>query len=119
VLYSVLTTGSAATDAAIYGTDTNAFVFDKGDVIDIVLNNDDTGKHPFHLHGHNFQVLWRSGDDEGHYNPENATFAPIPVRRDTLIAPPSGNFLVRFVADNPGTHLSSPCAITLQSAEPE
>ncbi|CEL02165.1 Putative Multicopper oxidase [Aspergillus calidoustus] len=102
VLYSVLTTGSAATDAAIYGTDTNAFVFDKGDVIDIVLNNDDTGKHPFHLHGHNFQVLWRSGDDEGHYNLENATFAPIPVRRDTLIAPPSGNFLVRFVADNPG-----------------
>ncbi|KAJ0421146.1 multicopper oxidase-domain-containing protein [Aspergillus carlsbadensis] len=102
VLYSVLTTGSAATNAAIYGTDTNAFVFDKGDVIDIVLNNDDTGKHPFHLHGHNFQVLWHSGDDEGHYNPDNATFASIPVRRDTPIAPPSGNFLVRFIADNPG-----------------
>ncbi|QRD84389.1 Cupredoxin [Aspergillus flavus] len=105
ILYSTLTTGSAATDAAIYGTDTNAFVLNKGDIVDIVLNNDDTGKHPFHLHGHNFQVIWRSGDYEGHFNPDNVTFSSVPVRRDTLIAKPMGNFVVRFKADNPGIWL--------------
>lgn len=103
ILYSALTTGSAATDAAIYGTDTNAFVLNKGDIVDIVLNNDDTGKHPFHLHGHSFQVIWRSGDYEGHFNPDNVTFSSVPVRRDTLIAKPMGNFVIRFKADNPGT----------------
>lgn len=103
VLYSALTTGSAASNATIYGTDTHAYVLEKDDIVDIVLNNDDTGKHPFHLHGHNFQVLWRSGDYEGHFNKDNVTFASVPVRRDTLIVSPMGNFVVRFKADNPGT----------------
>jgi len=102
VLYSALTTGSAANDAKIYGTDTNAFVLSKGDVVDIVLNNDDTAKHPFHLHGHNFQVLWRSSESEGYFNHSNVTFASVPMRRDTLVVNPMGNFVIRFVADNPG-----------------
>ncbi|KAL4736471.1 Cupredoxin [Aspergillus similis] len=102
VLYSALTTGSAASNATVYGTDTHAYVLEKDDIIDIVLNNDDTGKHPFHLHGHSFQVLWRSGDYEGHFSKDNVTFASVPVRRDTLIVSPMGNFVVRFKADNPG-----------------
>ncbi|OJJ34660.1 hypothetical protein ASPWEDRAFT_110479 [Aspergillus wentii DTO 134E9] len=101
-LYSVLTTGSAATDASIYGTDTNAFVLEKDQIVDIVLNNDDTGTHPFHLHGHAFQAIWRSDEDGGHYNASTATFSSTPMRRDTLYAPASGNFVIRFKADNPG-----------------
>ncbi|ODM19665.1 hypothetical protein SI65_04650 [Aspergillus cristatus] len=102
VLYSAFATGSAATDAEIYGTDTNAFVLSKGDVVDIVLNNDDIGKHPFHLHGHNFQVLWCSSENEGYFDHSNVTFASVPMRRDTLVVNPMGNFVIRFVADNSG-----------------
>ncbi|KAL4987655.1 Cupredoxin [Aspergillus falconensis] len=101
VLYSALITGSAASNATVYGTDTNAYVLEKVDIVDIVLNNDDTRKHPFHLHGHNFRVLWRSGDYEGHFNKDNVTFASVPVCWDTLIVSPMGNFVVRFKADNP------------------
>lgn len=102
-LYSVLTTGDAATNPAIYGRNSNAYVLEKGQVVEIVLNNGDTGKHPFHLHGHNFQVVWRSEEDAGSYDPNNHTaFPSVPMRRDTFMVRPQGNFVVRFVADNPG-----------------
>lgn len=104
-LYSVLTTGANATDASIYGTDTNAYVLDKDEIVDIILNNDDSGKHPFHLHGHNFQVISRSADSAGHFNASNTTmtkFPTVPMRRDTLMVYPEGNFVIRFKADNPG-----------------
>ncbi|KAL1302666.1 hypothetical protein AAFC00_003031 [Neodothiora populina] len=108
-LYSVLTTGSNATDAAIYGTDTNAFVLDKDEIVEIVLNNDDPGKHPFHLHGHNFQVITRSEDDAGHYDINNhSAFPAVPMRRDTLMVRPNGNFVVRFKADNPDKSMLDP-----------
>lgn len=103
-LYSALTTGSAASNPIIYGTDTNPFVLKKNDIVDIILNNDDTGKHPFHLHGHNFQVLARPDDNAGHHDPNNHTdFPAVPMRRDTVIVRPSSNFVIRFKADNPGT----------------
>lgn len=102
-LYSLLTTGSAASDPRVYGTYTNPFVLKKGDTIDLVLNNDDAGKHPFHLHGHTFQVIARSDANAGHYNASNhPAFPSIPIRRDTLLVRPNGYFVVRFKADNPG-----------------
>jgi iron transport multicopper oxidase len=102
-LYSVLTTGEAATNAAVYGRDTNTFILEHGQVIEIVLNNNDAGKHPFHLHGHNFQVVWRSEPDAGFFDANNHTeFPAVPMRRDTFMANPQGNFVVRFRADNPG-----------------
>lgn len=107
-LYSVLTTGANATDASIYGTDTNAYILDKDEIVDIILNNDDSGKHPFHLHGHNFQVISRSADSAGHFNASNTTmtqFPAVPMRRDTLMVYPEGNFVIRFKADNPGVWL--------------
>ncbi|KAL1626493.1 hypothetical protein SLS56_006804 [Neofusicoccum ribis] len=105
-IFSVLTTGSAASNATVYGTDTNPFVLNHGDIIDIVLNNDDTGKHPFHLHGHAFQVIHRSDDDAGHYDASNhSAFPSVPARRDTVLVRPSGNFVIRFKADNPGVWL--------------
>ena len=105
-LYSVLTTGSAATDPIVYGTDSIPFVLKKDEIVDIVLNNDDPGKHPFHLHGHNFQVLARPDDDSGHYDPnDHAAFPAVPMRRDTVVVRPNSNFVVRFKADNPGVWL--------------
>ena len=87
----------------VYGDYTNSYVLEKGDVVEIVLNNDDAGKHPFHLHGHNFQAVYRGPEDDGHYNPANMTdFPAMPMRRDTLMVRPNGNFVIRFVADNPG-----------------
>ena len=50
-LYSVLTMGGNVSNPAVYGSNTNAFVLEKDQVVEIVLNNDDAGKHPFHLHG--------------------------------------------------------------------
>ena len=48
-LYSVLSTGDKAADPAIYGAYTNSFVLKKDDIVEIILNSNDPGKHPFHL----------------------------------------------------------------------
>jgi iron transport multicopper oxidase len=105
-LYTAMSVGSNNTDVRVYGRDTNSFVLEKGEIVEIVLNNDDGGKHPFHLHGHAFQVVARSDDDVGHYDPSNHTdFPAIPMRRDTVMVRPNGNFVVRFKADNPGVWL--------------
>lgn len=96
-------------NAAIYGKWTNPFVLEHGQVIEIVLNNDDSGKHPFHLHGHAFQVISRSYDYAMHWNgtySESTDTAPVsPMRRDTVIVNPMSNFVIRFRADNPGVWL--------------
>ncbi|KAJ0415862.1 Cupredoxin [Aspergillus carlsbadensis] len=105
-LYTTLSAGPAATDPTIYGRNTNAFILKKGEIVDIVLNNDDTGKHPFHLHGHGFQVITRSANNAGHFHSSDKhEFPPVPMRRDTIFVNPSGHFVIRFVADNPGIWL--------------
>ena len=103
-LYTALSTGVNANNATVYGTDTHPFVLEKGQVVDIVLNNNDPGKHPFHLHGHNFQLIARSQDEEGFYA-NNVTFPQVPMRRDTVLVRPNGNMVMRFRADNPGVWL--------------
>ncbi|KAF2767382.1 FET Ferroxidase [Teratosphaeria nubilosa] len=125
-LYSALSTGATATNHLVYGDYTDAYVLEKGQIVDIVLNNDDTGKHPFHLHGHNFQAIVRTEENGGHWNPENETDYPaVPMRRDTLMVRPLSNFVIRFVADNPGVwlfhchidwHLASGLAATMIEA---
>ena len=99
-LYSVLSTGSSATDPAIYGVNSNAFVLEKGQVVEIIVNSEDPGKHPWHLHGHNFQAVARSEEEEGPFA-NNVTFPAVPMRRDTFQVHPNGNIVVRFKADNP------------------
>jgi len=134
-LYTVLSTGPNATNPTIYGSNTNAFVLAQNEVVEIVLNNDDPGKcvypshlrivrslrqcrnvdnafiltliprHPFHLHGHAFQVVTRSEDDAGFYDPTNTTTPPsTPMRRDTVLVRPNGHIVLRFRSDNPGKH---------------
>ncbi|KAJ5690424.1 hypothetical protein N7462_004816 [Penicillium macrosclerotiorum] len=136
-LYSVLSSGDLATNSLVYGEYTHPMVLGHNQVVDIVLNNGDTGSHPFHLHGHNFQLLTRSPSYGAHfydyldgdpvaYDPNNHTaFHKYPARRDTFVLPPQGYFVIRFVADNPGVwffhchidwHLSQGLAMTLVEA---
>jgi iron transport multicopper oxidase len=107
-LYTALSTGTNATNALIYGHDTNPFVLAQNQVVEIILNNDDPGKHPFHLHGHVFQVVARSEEEAGAFDPNNSTqtaFAPTPMRRDTVLVRPNGHIVLRFQSNNPGIWL--------------
>ena len=102
-LYTALTTGENATDVAIYGDDSQSFVLNHGDVVELVLNNFDTGRHPFHLHGHNFQVIQRSIQNAGPFDSNADSLSKqVPMRRDTLVVQPLGHFAIRYVANNPG-----------------
>lgn len=107
ILGTVLSAGEFATNSYIYGN-INAFVLQKNDVIDIRLNNLDTGKHPFHLHGHVFQVIERGEgvpDDQSPvaFDPENhAEYPEYPMIRDTVYVNPQSYIVLRFKADNPG-----------------
>lgn len=100
-LYTALSSGDLANNATIYGLNTNPHILQHNDIIEIILNNNDTGKHPFHLHGHAFQAVARSDEDAGQYV-GNETFAAVPMRRDTFMVRPMGNIVLRFRADNPG-----------------
>jgi iron transport multicopper oxidase len=103
--YTALTAGDLAANSQVYGLHTNAFVLGYQQVIEIVVNNHDPGKHPFHLHGHNFQTIVRGEDDSGDYVPGNATFPAVPMRRDVLMVRPNGHIVMRFRSDNPGVWL--------------
>ncbi|KAL7274854.1 hypothetical protein RUND412_002215 [Rhizina undulata] len=101
-LYTALSTGSLATNETVYSRYTNSFILGHNQVIEIVLNNLDTGKHPFHLHGHNFQVIYRSPAEAGVYNfTANYSFPAVPMRRDTVFVNAHGHILLRFRSDNP------------------
>lgn len=107
-LYTALSSGETANNAQVYGSHTHSFVLQKGEVVQLVVDNADTGKHPFHLHGHAFQAVWRSEEDAGPFADSNATdadFTQLPMRRDTFVLPPQGNIVLRFRADNPGVWL--------------
>ncbi|CAF9938409.1 hypothetical protein IMSHALPRED_000790 [Imshaugia aleurites] len=84
-LYTALSAGELVNNATIYGTNSNPYVLQHNDIIEIIVNNNDTGKHPFHLHGHAFQAAARSAEDAGAYI-GNETFAAVPVRRDTFMS---------------------------------
>ncbi|KAK0706656.1 Cupredoxin [Lasiosphaeria miniovina] len=107
-LYTALSAGELATDATVYGKYTHPFVLEKGQVVEIVVNNIDPGKHPFHLHGHNFQAVWRSEEEAGTFQDSGVTsanFSEVPMRRDTFVLYPNGNIVLRFLAYNPGVWL--------------
>ncbi|KIW58345.1 hypothetical protein PV05_02872 [Exophiala xenobiotica] len=113
-LYTVMSAGKLATNEAVYGEFTHPMVLKQNEVVQLVLNNNDGGAHPFHLHGHNFQVIDRAPAYGEHfydyvdidpvpYDPSNhSAFPAMPARRDTFVVPPNGYYVIRFVADNPG-----------------
>lgn len=110
-LMTALSAGSDATNALVYGTNINGFVLGKDEIVDIVVNSNDPGKHPFHLHGHTFQLIERHEavgefDEPVAYDPENhAEYPEYPMIRDTVYLNPNSYMVLRFKADNPGVWL--------------
>lgn len=90
----------------IYGEFVHPFVLKHMETVQIVINSNDPGTHPFHLHGHTFQLIARSESSETDqiiFDPKNHTeFPAIPMRRDTTEVKPNGHIVLRFTADNPG-----------------
>lgn len=130
-LLTALSAGEDNTNPLVYGTNINAFVLQEDDVVEIVLNNEDTGTHPFHLHGHAFQVINRykeipETEDPVPFNEsDHDPFPEYPMIRDTLYVRPQSHFVIRFKADHPGVwffhchlewHLEQGLAIVLIEA---
>ncbi|KAL6942335.1 hypothetical protein ACO0QE_003508 [Hanseniaspora vineae] len=93
-------------EPSIYGDNINAFVLQKNEVIEVVINNEDDNRHNFHLHGHNFQIVQKSKgfEDPTPFN-ESAPlmdYPEHPMVRDTVFVEANGHTVLRFKADNPG-----------------
>lgn len=104
--YTSITTGNYASNPAVYGQ-VNPIIVKQGEIVEIVINNLNTNLHPWHMHGHQFQVLDRPGPEYGVFN---GTFRPgfphaSPIRRDTFMLQDSSWGVIRFRADNPGVWL--------------
>ncbi|KAF2670525.1 hypothetical protein BT63DRAFT_432740 [Microthyrium microscopicum] len=104
--YSAITTGNYSSDPEVYGH-VNPIVVKKGEIIEIVINNLNTNLHPWHMHGHQFQVLDRPDPMFGKFNGTFRTGYPhaAPVRRDTFMLQDQSWGVIRFKADNPGVWL--------------
>ncbi|KAG0098956.1 hypothetical protein BGZ93_009749 [Podila epicladia] len=106
-LYTALSMGndSLSSNPEVYGKYSNPLVLAHNNMIEIVINNQDAGNHPFHLHGHVFQVVGRG---TGVYDPASGPYpfylntTENPLRRDTVLVRSEQNVAIRFKADNPG-----------------
>ncbi|OCF33774.1 acidic laccase [Kwoniella heveanensis CBS 569] len=104
-MFTALTMGDDAFNPAVYGAQTNAFAYKHMQVIQLTVYNWDAGFHPFHFHGHEFQVVHKSFDvtsDDPVVNPAINENQSNPARRDTIVIPPTGSVTIRWRADNPG-----------------
>ncbi|CDH49287.1 fet3 protein [Lichtheimia corymbifera JMRC:FSU:9682] len=117
--------GEYAFSAEVYGPQTRAIVLDHLDMVELVLNNLDAGAHPFHLHGHVFQIVAR-GDGVFDGNRSNVDWVlDNPPQRDTVQVEAESYAIIRFRADNPGAwffhchiewHLESGLAVVFVEA---
>jgi len=103
-LYSAATTGDENTNPIVYGQ-VNPYIIDYGDIVQIVVNNQDDASHPFHLHGHHFQVLDRPVSGTGDWPGRDVNYAATPPVRDTVAIMAKSFAVLRFKADNPGIWL--------------
>ncbi|KAG0241356.1 multicopper oxidase-domain-containing protein [Mortierella sp. GBAus27b] len=106
-LYTALSMGNLSSNPVVYGKYAHPLVIQHNQWVEIVINNDDPGNHPFHLHGHVFQIVGRS---EGKYDPASGPYPGYfntsnPSRRDTVLVPSEENVAIRFRASNPGVWL--------------
>lgn len=127
-ILSALSMGEDANKAEVYGAMTNVIPLEHMQNIQLDVHNWDAGFHPFHLHGHTFQVVYKSFDvtsNDTEINPQFVDGQENPARRDTITIPPGGMVSLRFRADNPGAwffhchidwHLSSGLAVVFVEA---
>ncbi|KAJ1937066.1 ferroxidase fet3 [Kickxella alabastrina] len=102
-MFTALTADEDIFNPAIYGPQTNAHVVKHMQEVQLIVNNFDAGNHPFHLHGHHFQLIERGpAPYDSTYNPRPKT---APSRRDTVTIPSMEYVVLRFRADNPGAWL--------------
>ncbi|KAF8588813.1 multicopper oxidase [Ramaria rubella] len=126
-LLTELSMGNDSANVAVYGP--QAFVLQHNEIVEIRVRNWDAGKHPFHLHGHKFQIVHKSfdvtSDDPTINPPEGIEGQANPIRRDTVEVPSLGNAYLRIAADNPGAwffhchiewHLDAGLAVTFLEA---
>ncbi|KAJ1940072.1 ferroxidase fet3, partial [Linderina pennispora] len=102
-LLTALSTGDNANKREVYGRQSNTYVLNMGDVVEITLNNHDYYTHPFHLHGHVFQIVEIGALRSGLHRTKLARDAP--VKRDTFILRGGHYAVLRFRANNPGAWL--------------
>lgn len=88
---------------AIYGRGTNPYVIPYNAIVEVNINNHDDRAHPFHLHGHTFQIVNRAGG--GALFPGLDSAAAIPMKRDTVVVYGESSATLRFKANNPGVWL--------------
>lgn len=102
-LYTAATTEDDNTNPIVYGG-VNPYIIKQGTVVDLVVNNLDSASHPFHLHGHQFQVLARPPTGSGKW-PGTTDVPEFPASKDVINIQGSSYAVVRFLADNPGVWL--------------
>ncbi|KAG0155692.1 hypothetical protein PDIDSM_2865 [Penicillium digitatum] len=101
-LYTANTVGlEFSSNPDVYGQ-VNPFVVKHNEIVEIVINNHHNNLHPWHLHGHQFQVLQRTPVDGGYYTGLSSNVSATPIRRDTIMVQNHGHTVIRFRADNPG-----------------
>ncbi len=103
-LYTAATTGDNNTNPLIYG-EINPFIVRSGEIVQIVVNNLDEADHPFHLHGHHFQILDRGKSQQGKWSGNDGNYISKPNKRDTVSVNGGSYAVLRFKADNPGVWL--------------
>lgn len=103
-MYSAATLGEANSDPIVYG-EVQPFIVKYGDIVEIVVNNLDGAIHPFHLHGHQFQVLDRPHSGAGKWSGGDGGANPVPPKRDVVTVNANSFAVLRFVANNPGVFL--------------
>ncbi|KAJ5148876.1 hypothetical protein N7448_000454 [Penicillium atrosanguineum] len=104
-LYTANTIGAEfSSNPEVYGQ-VNPFIVKYGEVVEIVINNHHNNLHPWHLHGHQFQVLQRTPVDGGYFTGQYKNVSHTPIKRDTIMVQNHGHVVIRFRADNPGVWL--------------
>ncbi|KAJ3073698.1 hypothetical protein HDU98_000905 [Podochytrium sp. JEL0797] len=103
-LYTTQTIGDElVNNPTVYGKNTVPMVVPNlDDIAEIIIVNTDSGKHPFHLHGHTFQLIALTNNSFDPANPYPNPLPSNPIRRDTVNIPGGGYAILRFKANNPG-----------------
>lgn len=101
-LYSALTLPKEyVTNPLVYGQ-VNPIIIKHNDIVEIVINNLNSNLHPWHLHGHQFQLLERTLPNSGPWNGTYNNHHPVPAVRDTFMLQNNAFGIIRFRANNPG-----------------
>ncbi|KAJ7062590.1 laccase 17 [Mycena amicta] len=84
---------NGATNDSDFSTTEHTFVLKHNEVVELRIKGSDHGiTHPFHLHGHAFDIVQSTAGPTNYVNPP---------RRD-VIGVDSGGVVIRFRSDNPG-----------------